>query len=88
MKSKTGHVRQNIMGKRVDHSARTVITGDPNLSINELGVPVEIAENLAYPETASKYNIGYLNMLLQKGKVKWIVKNKLGEKSSLKSTNN
>ena len=85
MKSKTGHVRQNIMGKRVDHSARTVITGDPNLSINELGVPVEIAENLAYPETASKYNIGYLNMLLQKGKVKWIVKNKLGEKSSLKA---
>ena len=82
---KAGHVRQNIMGKRVDHSARTVITGDPNLSINELGVPVEIAENLAYPETASKYNIGYLNMLLQKGKVKWIVKNKLGEKSSLKA---
>ena len=85
MKSKAGHVRQNIMGKRVDHSARTVITGDPNLSINELGVPVEIAENLAYPEAASKYNIGYLNMLLQKGKVKWIVKNKLGEKSSLKA---
>lgn len=82
---KSGHVRQNIMGKRVDHSARTVITGDPNLSINELGVPVEFAENLAYPETASKYNIGYLNMLLQKGKVKWIVKNKLGEKSSLKA---
>ena len=85
MKSKAGHVRQNIMGKRVDHSARTVITGDPNLSINELGVPVEIAENLAYPEITSKYNIGYLNMLLQKGKVKWIVKNKLGEKSSLKA---
>jgi DNA-directed RNA polymerase II subunit RPB1 len=85
MRSKAGHVRQNIMGKRVDHSARTVITGDPNLSINELGVPAEIAENLAYPETASKYNIGYLNMLLQKGKVKWIVKNKLGEKSSIKA---
>lgn len=82
---KGGHVRQNIMGKRVDHSARTVITGDPNLSINELGVPVEIAENLAYPETVSKYNIGYLTMLLQKDKVKWIVKNKLGEKSSIKS---
>ena len=75
MRSKAGHVRQNLMGKRVDHSARTVITGDPNLSINELGVPIEIADNLAYPETASKYNIGYLNSLLQKGKIKWIVKN-------------
>jgi DNA-directed RNA polymerase II subunit RPB1 len=85
MKSKTGHVRQNLMGKRVDHSARTVITGDPNLSINELGIPVEIADNLAYPETVSKYNIGYLNLLLQKGKIKWIVKNNVSNDSSLKS---
>ena len=75
IKSKNGHIRQNLMGKRVDHSARTVITGDPNMSINELGVPVDIANNLAYPETVNKYNIGYLNNLLQRGKVKWIIEN-------------
>ena len=38
------------MGKRVDFSARSVITPDPCISINELGVPLKIAMNLTYPE--------------------------------------
>ena len=38
------------MGKRVDFSARTVITGDPNLELDEVGVPRSIAMNLTYPE--------------------------------------
>ena len=38
-KSKEGRIRWNMMGKRVDYSARSVITPDPNLSIDELGVP-------------------------------------------------
>ena len=40
---KEGRVRGNLMGKRVDFSARTVITGDPNLSMDQVGVPLEIA---------------------------------------------
>ena len=44
------------MGKRVDFSARSVITPDPNISIDELGVPVKIAMNLTFPEVVNKYN--------------------------------
>ena len=38
------------MGKRVDFSARTVITPDPNIKIDQLGVPFKIAMNLTYPD--------------------------------------
>ena len=49
-------MRGNLMGKRVDFSARTVISGDPNISIDELGVPWSIALNLTYPETVTPHN--------------------------------
>ena len=45
LKGKEGRLRGNLMGKRVDFSARSVITADPNLSIRELGVPEKIAKN-------------------------------------------
>ncbi|KAJ2758292.1 DNA-directed RNA polymerase II core subunit rpo21, partial [Coemansia nantahalensis] len=51
LKGKEGRLRGNLMGKRVDFSARTVITGDPNISIDQVGVPRSIARNLTYPET-------------------------------------
>jgi DNA-directed RNA polymerase II subunit RPB1 len=44
------------MGKRVDFSARTVITPDPNLQLYEVGVPYSIAKNLTYPEIVTPYN--------------------------------
>ena len=56
LKSKEGRIRGNLMGKRVDFSARSVITPDPCISINELGVPIKIAMNLTYPEIINKYN--------------------------------
>ena len=45
------------MGKRVDFSARTVITPDPNLRINQVGVPRTIAQNLTFPEIVTPFNI-------------------------------
>ena len=54
--AKTGRVRGNLMGKRVDFSARSVITPDANIDLDELGVPEEIAINLTFPETVSSYN--------------------------------
>lgn len=57
LKAKEGRIRGNLMGKRVDFSARTVITPDPNINIDELGVPWSIALNLTYPETVTPYNI-------------------------------
>jgi len=45
------------MGKRVDFSARTVITPDPNLQLDELGVPFSVAQGLTIPETVTVHNI-------------------------------
>jgi DNA-directed RNA polymerase II subunit RPB1 len=62
--AKTGRVRGNLMGKRVDFSARSVITPDANIELDELGVPEEIAINLTFPEIVSPYNrdrlLGYV----------------------------
>lgn len=55
------------MGKRVDFSARTVITGDPNLQLDQVGVPYSIARNLTYPERVTPYNITYLQELVRNG---------------------
>ena len=57
LKAKEGRIRGNLMGKRVDFSARTVITPDPTIDIDQLGVPWSIALNLTYPETVTPYNI-------------------------------
>lgn len=45
------------MGKRVDFSARTVITPDPNLSIDQVGVPRSIAANMTFAEIVTPFNI-------------------------------
>jgi DNA-directed RNA polymerase II subunit RPB1 len=54
--AKTGRVRGNLMGKRVDFSARSVITPDANIDVDELGVPEEIARNLTFPEIVTNFN--------------------------------
>ncbi|KAK7468334.1 DNA-directed RNA polymerase II core subunit rpo21 [Stygiomarasmius scandens] len=67
LKGKEGRLRGNLMGKRVDFSARTVITGDPNLALDEVGVPRSIAMNLTFPERVTPYNITYLQELVRNG---------------------
>ena len=66
-KGKPGRVRGNLMGKRVDYSARSVITPDPILSITELGVPMKIAKNLTKPIVVNSVNKNYLTHLVQNG---------------------
>lgn len=56
IKTKDGRVRKNIMGKRVDNMMRSVITGDPYIKVDEVGVPKVIAMGLFIPETVSSYN--------------------------------
>jgi DNA-directed RNA polymerase II subunit RPB1 len=60
-------VRGNLMGKRVDFSARTVITGDPNISIDEVGMPLSMAMNMTYPEVVTPWNIEKLQALVDRG---------------------
>jgi DNA-directed RNA polymerase subunit A' len=57
LKGKEGRFRSNLSGKRVDFSARTVISPDPNLDINEVGVPVDVAMRLSVPEKVTAWNI-------------------------------
>ena len=64
---KEGRVRYNIQGKRVEQSARTVITPDPNLSIAEVGVPMKIAMNLTRPERVTQWNRKKLYKFVQNG---------------------
>jgi DNA-directed RNA polymerase II subunit RPB1 len=65
--SKEGRIRYNIQGKRVEFSARSVITPDPNLSIAEIGVPLKIAMNLTFPEKVTPYNRDQMYRLVQNG---------------------
>lgn len=67
IKSKEGRVRGNLMGKRVNNSARSVITPDPNISIDELGVPKKVAMNLTFPEKVTMYNIDHMRKLVLNG---------------------
>lgn len=67
IKSKEGRFRHNLAGKRVNFSARTVISPDPRLSICEVGVPERIAMELTYPEIVSERNIDYLRHLVMDG---------------------
>jgi len=59
------------MGKRVDFSARSVVSPDPNLYLDELGVPKSIAVNLTFPETVTPLNIERLKQLVVNGPTEW-----------------
>ncbi len=88
LNGKTGRVRGNLMGKRVDYSARSVITPDPNLSIQELGIPMKIAKNLTKPEPVNSRNKQFLLKLMQNGPDEYpgakILEKKNGENISLR----
>ena len=88
LNSKNGRIRGNLMGKRVDFSARSVITGDPNLSSRQLGVPKKIAMNITKPETVNSRNRPFLLKLIQNGPDVYpgakILERKNGENISLR----
>ncbi|WP_153232543.1 hypothetical protein [Methanocaldococcus vulcanius] len=70
LKGKEGRFRYNLAGKRVNFSSRTVISPDPCLSVNEVGVPEIIAKELTVPEKVTKYNIERIRKLLRNGSEK------------------
>ena len=49
LKGKQGRFRQNLLGKRVDYSGRSVIDVGPNLKMNQMGLPVPMAMELFKP---------------------------------------
>lgn len=88
LNGKGGRVRGNLMGKRVDFSARSVITPDPNLSIRELGVPLKIAKNITKPVVVNDMNRRFLMRLVRNGPDEYpgakILERKGGENISLR----
>ncbi|EFX79682.1 hypothetical protein DAPPUDRAFT_52186, partial [Daphnia pulex] len=68
LEGKKGRIRGNLMGKLVDFSARTVITPDPNLRIDQVGVPRIIAQNMTFPEIVTSFNIEKMQELVQRAK--------------------
>ena len=68
LKGKQGRFRGNLSGKRVDFSARTVISPDPNLSIDEVAVPERVAVTLTFPERVTPANIEKLRERIRNGK--------------------
>ena len=71
IKSKEGRIRHNLAGKRTDFSARTVISPDPLIGLNEVGIPMVIARNLTVPERVTEWNKEYLLGFVQNGPKKY-----------------
>ena len=88
LNGKGGRMRGNLMAKRVDFSARSVITADPNISIRELGIPMKIAKNITKPVIVNHINKAFLTKLVQNGPESWpgakILEKKNGESITLR----
>lgn len=67
IEKKQGLFRQNMMGKRVDFAARSVISPDPYISTTEIGVPMYFAKGLNYPEPVTDYNVEMLRQMVING---------------------
>ncbi len=71
IKGKQGRFRKHLAGKRVNFSARTVISPDPQIEIDEVGVPEKIASELTIPERVTEWNIEDLKEYVRNGPDKY-----------------
>ncbi|XP_071036017.1 DNA-directed RNA polymerase III subunit RPC1 [Parasteatoda tepidariorum] len=67
LKGKHGRFRGNLSGKRVEFTGRTVISPDPNLPIDNVGIPVHVAKSLTFPEMVTSHNKKQLKILIMNG---------------------
>ncbi|MBI4154429.1 DNA-directed RNA polymerase subunit A' [Candidatus Woesearchaeota archaeon] len=67
IKSKEGRFRHNLAGKRVNYAARTVISPDPKIAFNEVGMPKEIAMELTVPIRVTEWNIDWIREFVKRG---------------------
>jgi len=95
LSGKEGRMRQNVQGGRVNNAARTVITGDPNLEINEVGIPRSVAATLTVEERVNTINRDAMQELLDDERVNFVhrggrvysmeVKRRLGQRMQLET---
>ncbi|KAL1374210.1 hypothetical protein pipiens_018225 [Culex pipiens pipiens] len=67
IEKKEGLVRMHMMGKRVNYAARTVITPDPNIGVDEIGIPITFAKRLTYPVPVTPWNVAELRKMVING---------------------
>lgn len=65
---KDGLFRKHLMGKRCEHTARSVIGPDPTLEHAQVGIPVKIADTLTIPEKVTPFNIDQMTRLVNSGR--------------------
>ncbi|KJZ78884.1 hypothetical protein HIM_01657 [Hirsutella minnesotensis 3608] len=89
LEKKEGLFRKNMMGKRVNYAARSVISPDPNIETNEIGVPPVFAKKLTYPEPVTSHNFRDMQQAVINGVDKWpgafAVENENGQVVSLRN---
>ncbi|KAJ1923261.1 hypothetical protein IWQ60_005983 [Tieghemiomyces parasiticus] len=71
LERKEGLFRMNMMGKRVNYTARSVISPDPNLETNEVGLPPVFAQRLTFPEPVTHFNVHVLRRAVINGPTRW-----------------
>lgn len=71
LEKKEGLFRKNMMGKRVNFAARSVISPDPNIETNEIGVPLVFARKLTYPEPVTSHNFKEMQQAVINGADTW-----------------
>ncbi|HIG96464.1 TPA: DNA-directed RNA polymerase subunit A' [Candidatus Woesearchaeota archaeon] len=71
IRSKEGRIRHNLAGKRTNFSARTVISPDPMIKLNEVGIPYIVAMKLTVPERITDWNMAYLKKFVERGPKKY-----------------
>ncbi|CAD6991779.1 unnamed protein product [Ceratitis capitata] len=67
LEKKEGLIRKHMMGKRVNYAARTVITPDPNINVEEVGIPDIFARKLSYPVPVTPWNVAELRKMVMNG---------------------
>jgi DNA-directed RNA polymerase I subunit RPA1 len=67
LERKEGLFRKNMMGKRVNFCCRSVISPDPFIGTNEVGIPVIFAKELHFPAPVTPWNVKYLRKLVENG---------------------
>ncbi|KAK4692470.1 DNA-directed RNA polymerase I subunit RPA1, partial [Lecanoromycetidae sp. Uapishka_2] len=91
LEKKEGLFRKNMMGKRVNFAARSVISPDPNIETNEIGVPPVFAKKLTYPEPVTNHNFYELKEAVLNGVDKWpgaaAIENENGQVINLRTKN-
>lgn len=73
---KDGIIRNNMSGKRVNQSARTVIGPDPTLCTDQVAIPVEIAQRLSVPEHVNSINISHMQAIVDSGRANFVIRGK------------